>query len=147
MELSLFEREVSAARKDSELRLAVRSLLAESTRVFDIVLVDCPPGLSLLTECWLREVDYFIPPTKPDYLAVRGLDILKKFREQYAKDSGAASEDDREIALAYLNSHQKEGEAPRVGDWQMLKPPMRLQGPPAALSGGAMAVSAEPPGQ
>ena len=89
MELSLFEREVSAQKRETELRTTVRSLLAEATRMFDVVLVDCPPGLSLLTECWLREVDFFIPPTKPDYLAVRGLAILKKFREQYA-DEGFA---------------------------------------------------------
>ena len=89
MELSLFEREVSAQKREAELRTAVRSLLAETTRMFDLVLIDCPPGLSLLTECWLREVEYFIPPTKPDYLAVRGLAILKKFREQYASDGFA----------------------------------------------------------
>jgi chromosome partitioning protein len=84
MELSLFEREVSAQRKETELRQVVRKLLDETMRMFDIVLIDCPPGLSLLTECWLREVEYFMPPIKPDYLAVRGLGILKKFREDFA---------------------------------------------------------------
>ena len=68
-------------------------------------------------------------------------------REQYAKDSAAASEDDREIALAYLNAHQKEGEAPRVGDWQMMKPPLRLQAGPGPLTGGAMPVNADPQAQ
>lgn len=89
MELSLFEREVSGQKRENELRATVRTLLDETTRMFDIVLVDCPPGLSLLTECWLREVQYFIPPTKPDYLAVRGLAILKKFREEFAQPSFA----------------------------------------------------------
>ena len=89
MELSLFEREVSAQKREQQLRATVRGLLEQTTRMFDLVIVDCPPGLSLLTECWLREVQYFIPPTKPDYLAVRGLGILKKFREQYA-DQGFA---------------------------------------------------------
>ena len=51
---------------------------------------------------------FVIPPTKPDYLAVRGLAILKKFREQYSaqgfaemlgvlinlKDGRIASEED-----------------------------------------------------
>ena len=114
MELSLFEREVSAQKRESELRMAVRSLLADATRMFDLVIIDCPPGLSLLTECWLREVDFFIPPTKPDYLAVRGLGILKKFREQYSsegfarllgvlinlKDGRIASEEDWHAKLA-----------------------------------------------
>jgi chromosome partitioning protein len=83
MELSLFEREVSAAQRDGDLRAAIRSFLVEAKQMFDIILIDCPPGLSLLTECWLREADYFMPPTKPDYLAVRGLAILKRFREQH----------------------------------------------------------------
>ncbi len=89
MELSLFEREVSAQRRETELRQVVRKLLDETMRMFDIVLIDCPPGLSLLTECWLREVEYFMPPIKPDYLAVRGLSVLKRFREEYAAEGFA----------------------------------------------------------
>ena len=89
MELSLFEREVSAQRRETELRGVVRKLLDEAMRMFDIVLIDCPPGLSLLTECWLREAQYFMPPTKPDYLAVRGLGILKKFRQEYSEQGFA----------------------------------------------------------
>lgn len=89
MELSLFERDVSAKAKEDRLSATVRKLLAETTRMFDYVLIDCPPGLSLLTEIWLREVQYFIPPTKPDYLAIRGLDILKRFRKDYANNNFA----------------------------------------------------------
>ena len=89
MELSLFEREVSAQRREAELRQVVRKLLDETMRMFDIVLIDCPPGLSLLTECWLREVEYFMPPMKPDYLAVRGLGILKKFRDDFSEQGFA----------------------------------------------------------
>ena len=114
MELSLFEREVSAQRREMELRQVVRKLLDETMRMFDVVLIDCPPGLSLLTECWLREVEYFMPPIKPDYLAVRGLGILKKFREDFSaegfadllgivinmKDGRIASEDEWHNKLA-----------------------------------------------
>ena len=89
MELSLFEREISAEKREQRLRDAVRGFLAETRRMFDFVIIDCPPGLSVLTECWLRECDYFLPPTKPDYLAVRGLSILQRFRELNA-DTGFA---------------------------------------------------------
>jgi len=109
MELSLFEREVSAQKREIDLRATVRSLLAETTRMFDVVIIDCPPGLSLLTECWLREVQYFIPPTKPDYLAVRGLSILKKFREQYS-DQGFA-----ELLGVLINL--KDGRIASEEDW------------------------------
>lgn len=89
MELSLFEREISAQKKEKELRAAIRAFLADAGKLFDIVLIDCPPGLSILTECWLRECDYFMPPTKPDYLAVRGLAILKRFRQQHSEQGFA----------------------------------------------------------
>jgi chromosome partitioning protein len=89
MELTLFERKISADRRERELRAAVRGLLTEAKRLFDLVLVDCPPGLSVLTECWLREVDYLMPPIKPDYLAVRGFSVLKRFRQSQAEQGFA----------------------------------------------------------
>ncbi|MEZ5926385.1 MAG: ParA family protein [Hyphomicrobiaceae bacterium] len=89
MELTLFERMVSAERRERELRAAVRGLLSEAKRLYDIVLVDCPPGLSVLTEAWLREVDYLMPPLKPDYLAVRGFGVLKRFRQTQAEQGFA----------------------------------------------------------
>ena len=109
MELSLFEREVSAQKREADLRAVVRMVLDETMRMFDIVLVDCPPGLSLLTECWLREVQFVIPPTKPDYLAVRGLAILKKFREQYAAQGFA------ELLGVLIN--MKDGRISSEEDW------------------------------
>lgn len=80
MQLTLFEREVSRSGLHAELRGAIRRLLAEVSKVFDVVLVDCPPGLSVLTECWLREVDFHIAPTKPDYVSVCGLEVFRRFR-------------------------------------------------------------------
>ena len=83
MELSLFERAVSEERAAAKLQEVVRNFLAETSRMFDVVFIDCPPGLSLLTECWLREVDYVMPPIKPDYLSARGLAVLKQFRKEH----------------------------------------------------------------
>ncbi len=80
MQLSLFERMISGEHKHGELRTHIRNFLADAKRYFDVILIDCPPGLSVLTETWLRECDYFMPPVKPDYLSVRGLEILKRFR-------------------------------------------------------------------
>jgi chromosome partitioning protein len=89
MELTLFERMVSAEKREGELRAAVRTLLSEAKRIYDVVLIDCPPGLSVLTETWLREVDYLMPPLKPDYLAVRGFSVLKRFRQSQAEQGFA----------------------------------------------------------
>ncbi len=80
MQLTLFEREVSKGSQHGRLRAAISALLGEARRVFDIILIDCPPGLSVLTESWLREADYHISPTKADYISVCGLEVFRRFK-------------------------------------------------------------------
>ena len=80
MQLTLFEREVSKESLHSRLRQAIRRLLAEVRAVFDVVLIDCPPGLSVLTESWLREADFHLSPTKPDYVSLCGLEVFRRFK-------------------------------------------------------------------
>jgi chromosome partitioning protein len=80
MQLTLFEREVSREAMHGRLRTAIGGLLSRARIVFDVVLVDCPPGLSVLTESWLREADFHLSPTKPDYISVCGLDVFRRFR-------------------------------------------------------------------
>lgn len=80
MELALLEREISAAGRQDRLQEAVRELLVAAKTAFDIVLVDCPPGISILSEAWLRGADFHLPPLRPDYLSVRGYGILTRFR-------------------------------------------------------------------
>lgn len=81
MQLTLLEREVSKESQHARLRTAIGGLLSRARIVFDVVLIDCPPGLSILTECWLREADFHISPTKPDYVSVCGLDVFRRFRD------------------------------------------------------------------
>ncbi len=50
MQLTLFEREVSRESLHARLRATIRKLLNDVRPVFEIVLIDCPPGLSVLTE-------------------------------------------------------------------------------------------------
>lgn len=80
MQLTLFEREVSREGMHARLRAAIAQLLADVRSVFDVVLIDCPPGLSILTECWLREADFHISPTKADYVSVCGLEVFRRFK-------------------------------------------------------------------
>lgn len=80
MQLTLFEREVSKAAQHGRLRAVIGELLREARRVFDIILIDCPPGLSVLTESWLREADFHISPTKADYISVCGLEVFRRFK-------------------------------------------------------------------
>jgi chromosome partitioning protein len=80
--LTLFEREVSKGEREAQLRRTVGACLREARQAYDFVLIDSAPGLSVLTECWLREADYYISPTRPDYISTRGLAFLNKFRQR-----------------------------------------------------------------
>jgi chromosome partitioning protein len=80
MQLTLLEREVSKESLHAQLRSVISELLDGVRKVFDIVLVDCPPGLSVLTESWLREADFHISPTKADYVSVCGLEVFRRFK-------------------------------------------------------------------
>jgi chromosome partitioning protein len=108
MQLTLFEREVSKESLHARLRTSISALLGHVRSVFDIVLIDCPPGLSVLTESWLREADFHLSPTKADYVSVCGLEVFRRFKALNPemgfaenmgvivnmKDAGSAAEDD-----------------------------------------------------
>lgn len=81
MQLTLFEREVSKESLHGRMRSVIGNLLTEVSKVFDVVLIDCPPGLSVLTESWLREADFHISPTKADYVSVCGLEVFRRFKQ------------------------------------------------------------------
>jgi chromosome partitioning protein len=81
-QLTLFEREVSKLEHERQLRATIGALLADARRLYDLVLIDSAPGLSVLTECWLREGDFYLSPTRPDYISTRGLKFLRQFRER-----------------------------------------------------------------
>jgi chromosome partitioning protein len=80
--LTLLEREVSKGERETQLRRTIGALLQEARQVYDFVLIDSAPGLSVLTECWLREADFYVSPTRPDYISTRGLAFLNKFRQR-----------------------------------------------------------------
>ena len=80
MQLTLFEREVAQENQLVRMRLSVGALLRSVREVFDVVLIDCPPGLSVLTESWLRETDFYISPTKPDHICVYALEVFNHFK-------------------------------------------------------------------
>jgi chromosome partitioning protein len=79
-ELTLFERAVSKGNAEAHLRRTISGLLRELRSVFDVVLIDCPPGLSVVTESWLREADFYLSPTRPDFISACGLAFLRRFK-------------------------------------------------------------------
>lgn len=81
-ELTLFERAVSKGSAEQTLRRAISGLLRELRSVFDVVLIDCPPGLTVVTESWLREADYHLSPTRPDFISACGLAFFRRFKQR-----------------------------------------------------------------
>jgi chromosome partitioning protein len=79
--LTLFEREISKGDHESRLRKTIGAWLTEAGSTYDMVLVDSAPGLSVLSECFLREASFYISPTKPDFISTRGLAFLREFME------------------------------------------------------------------
>ena len=63
--LTLFEREVSKSDREVWLRRTIGALLTEARSLYDLVLIDSAPGLSVLTESWLREADFYLSPDAP----------------------------------------------------------------------------------
>jgi chromosome partitioning protein len=55
---------------------------------FDIILIDCPPTLSLLTLSAYLASQYYLVPIKPDYLSSLGLPILENGLFTYEEDEG-----------------------------------------------------------
>jgi chromosome partitioning protein len=63
--------------KRPDRRLA--SLLAPLKRDYDLVILDCPPSISLLSESVLHAADLLLVPLIPTTLSVRTLDQLTEF--------------------------------------------------------------------
>jgi chromosome partitioning protein len=105
--LTLFEREVSKGSRESDLRQRIRAFLSEAREVYDLILIDSAPGLSVLTECWLREADYCLSPAKPDYLSTRGLQFLQQFGE---RDTDKRFAENLGVIISMKDPHAPEDE-------------------------------------
>jgi chromosome partitioning protein len=69
--------------------VVLKSILAPIKKDYDLIILDCPPSLGLLTINALTAADFFIIPLTPDYLALEGLvnfmDAVKKIQAGIGK--------------------------------------------------------------
>jgi chromosome partitioning protein len=63
---------------------AIRSL----TQHFDIVVVDCPPGVTLFSEGAVRASDYLIVPTLPNDISIGAIEHLRNEISRISPDRG-----------------------------------------------------------
>jgi chromosome partitioning protein len=88
-EIDLAGAEIEIARQDGHLA-AVRKALARvlEARVFDFVLLDCPPSLGVLTTASLAAADAVVVTMQCEYYAMEGLsviaDLIRRLRESGA---------------------------------------------------------------
>ena len=60
----------------------IKSAIAEIKKDYDIVIIDCPPGLSLLHDSIFQAADFIIVPNIPTTLSLRSFEtILDYFRQ------------------------------------------------------------------
>jgi len=89
--LWLYPANIDLSVAELELQNAVRreyvlqELLEPLTSQFDLILIDCPPSLSLLTINALTCANECVIPVAPEYLAARGLGLLLNSIERVRK--------------------------------------------------------------
>lgn len=74
------ERLVTRGGREADLARAVGHLLDALRKTYDLILVDCSPGLYLSTEGWLQACDYQLAPIKADKISLSALDLVFDFR-------------------------------------------------------------------
>ena len=89
-EMDLCGLEIQLARADDHLNRVKRALqpLADSGR-FDLILVDCPPSLGILTLNAFAASDGLLVPLQCEYYSLEGISMLTRVLEQL-RESGVA---------------------------------------------------------
>jgi cellulose biosynthesis protein BcsQ len=60
-----------------EFRYVLKKALAPVLEDYDVVIIDCPPGLSVLTSNALIASDYYVCPVIPEPLSILGVDLVR----------------------------------------------------------------------
>ena len=74
------ERQLTRSGCEADLACGIGRLLDLLRRAYDLIVVDCSPGLYLSTECWIQSCDYQLAPIKADKFSLPALDLVFDFR-------------------------------------------------------------------
>jgi chromosome partitioning protein len=66
----------------------LKQFLKKYCKLYDIVIIDCPPTIGIHTLSAFLASAYYLIPVKPDYLSSLGLSLLEKALEKYKKADG-----------------------------------------------------------
>jgi chromosome partitioning protein len=75
--------DIEVLNRRGALRKAIRT---DPIADYDFVLMDCPPGLSLLTQSAIAASDAVMIPARPDYLSTVGVESLQNALERFRID-------------------------------------------------------------
>ena len=78
---------VSKAGPEGQTRRIMRDGLDRLRKAYDLIVIDCPPGISIFAEAGVSCSDLIVMPTIPDYLSTLGLkELNKRFLRQLRRD-------------------------------------------------------------
>ena len=114
-----------------QVRSKIGRLLRRFGASFDIVILDCPPGLSFAALSALDLADRVVVPFRPDYVSTSAVDLIANIIEEKTSADGLAEIPFRErryVTLAnYVGSSPKD--PVRIGDIAALHPMLTTQLP------------------
>jgi cellulose biosynthesis protein BcsQ len=68
----------------------IQRILKTLNREYDTVIIDCAPGLSIVSEALLHWADLVVIPTIPTPLSLRSIDLIADFMERQKLNAGKA---------------------------------------------------------
>ena len=90
-EINLAGAEVDVARLENYLHCLANAVLPlAQARLYDFIIIDCPPSLGILTMNALTAADSLIAPIQCEYYALEGLSVISSLVRQL-RESGANS--------------------------------------------------------
>ncbi|MCI4661152.1 MAG: ParA family protein [Neomegalonema sp.] len=85
------KRVVTPSAPEGQARRIMRDQLGRLRQTYDLIVIDCPPGISIFAEAGVSCSDLIVMPTIPDYLSTLGLlELNKRFLRQLRRDGNLA---------------------------------------------------------